>query len=79
MPRPRKHKLDLNVAAMYCGSYECGEVYVGQTGRSTEIKYKEPRCILLNQTEKSSVAEHKLETGHNTDFSSTSILDRAKG
>jgi hypothetical protein len=37
------------------------------------------RYIYLGQTEKSSVAEQKLETGHSIDFSSISILDKVTG
>jgi hypothetical protein len=37
------------------------------------------RCIRLSQAEKSDVVEHKLETGHNVDFNSTSILNKTTG
>jgi len=38
---------------------ECGQVYIGQGGRSIQIRIKEhSRHIRLAQTEKSEVAEH---------------------
>jgi hypothetical protein len=37
------------------------------------------RYIHLGQPEKSTVAEHRFETGCNTDFSSIFILDKATG
>jgi hypothetical protein len=37
------------------------------------------RRTWLGQLEKSVVAEHKFETYHNTEFGSTTILDKAPG
>jgi hypothetical protein len=37
------------------------------------------RHIRLGQPEKSAVAEHKFDTGHNINFSNISILDKATG
>jgi hypothetical protein len=47
---------------------ECGEVCVGQTGRSSATRCKEHR--------KSTLAEHSISTGHCSDFSETSLLHR---
>jgi hypothetical protein len=33
----------------------------------------------LGQPEKSTVAEHRFDTGHNIDFKSISVLDKATG
>jgi hypothetical protein len=35
------------------------------------------RYICLGQPEKTTVVEHRFKTGHNFDFSSISILDKA--
>jgi hypothetical protein len=37
------------------------------------------RHIRLDQPEKSAVAEHSINTGHQIDFSNISVLDRASG
>jgi hypothetical protein len=37
------------------------------------------RHICVGHPQKSVVAEHRFETGHSIDFSSTSILDKAPG
>jgi hypothetical protein len=37
------------------------------------------RYICLGQPGKSTVVEHRFETGHNIDFSSIFILDKATG
>jgi hypothetical protein len=61
-------------------SHEYGEVYAGQTGQTTEIRYKEhTRHIYLGWPEKSAVAEHKFEMGHNIEFGNTTILGKAPG
>lgn len=44
---------------------ECGGVYVGQTGRSFEIRYKEHIAAVRNERpERSHFAKHLLESGH---------------
>jgi hypothetical protein len=80
MLRPVKDDLDLKEPGLYRIPCECGEVYVGQTGRSTETRCKEHvRHIRLEQPEKSAVAEHSINSGHRIAFSSTSVLDKAAG
>jgi hypothetical protein len=37
------------------------------------------RGICLSQSEKSAALEHRDETGHNTEFSSTAMLDKTLG
>jgi hypothetical protein len=78
MLRPVKDDLSLKVPGVYRIPCECGEVYVGQTGRSMEARCKEHH-IRLEQPEKSAVAEHSINTRHHIDFSSTSVLDKAAG
>ena len=46
---------------------ECGTVYIGQSGRSIDLRIKEhERHIRLAQPEKSAVAEHSLDHDHMT-------------
>jgi hypothetical protein len=53
---------------------------MGQTGRSIETRCKEHmRYIRLHQPQKSAVAEHSVNTGHQIDFSNITILDRTLG
>jgi hypothetical protein len=49
-------------------------------GRTIETRCKDHiRHIHLGHQEKSVVAEHRLETGHDVNLSSTSILGKATG
>jgi len=51
---------------------ECGTVYIGQSGRSIDLRIKEhERHIRLAQPEKSAVAEHSLDHDHDTKLLST--------
>jgi hypothetical protein len=78
--RTVKDDLSLKIPGVYCIPCECGKVYIGQTGRSTEARCKEHmRHIWLDQPEKSAVAEHSINTGHQIDFNNISLLDRASG
>jgi hypothetical protein len=80
MLRSVKDDLGLKVPGVYRISCECGKVYVGQTGRSIETRCKEHmKHIRLDQPEKSAVAEHSANTGHQIDFSNITILDRTSG
>jgi hypothetical protein len=57
MLRPVKGDLGLKVPGVYRIPCECGEVYIGQTGRSIEARCKEHlRHIRLEQPEESAVA-----------------------
>jgi hypothetical protein len=54
-----------------------GKIYVGQTGRSIEMRRKEHRRhICLDQPDKSVVVEHSINIGHCIDFSNTIFWDR---
>jgi hypothetical protein len=78
--RPVKDDLGLKVPGVYRIPCECGEVYVGQTGRSMEARCKQHmRHIRLEQPEKSAVAEHSINTSHRIDFSSTPVLEKTAG
>jgi hypothetical protein len=78
--RTAKEDLGLKIPGVYRIPCECGKVYIGQTGRSIEARCKEHmRHIRLDQPEKSAVAEHSINTGHQIDFNSVSVLDTASG
>jgi hypothetical protein len=66
-----KNPLELEVLCMYKILRELGEIYVGQTGRTSETRCKEHRKLAL--------AEHSISTGDYIDFSGTSVLDRSSG
>jgi hypothetical protein len=77
--RTVKDDLDLKIPGVYRIPCECGKVYIGRTGRYIEVRCKEHmRHIRLDQPEKSEVAEHSINTGHQIDFN-ISVLDRASG
>jgi hypothetical protein len=73
--RPVKERLRLRTPSVYRSPCACGRVYLGQTGRSVDIRLKEHhRHILLKHPEKSAAAEHNIEQGHRIQFHSASIL-----
>jgi hypothetical protein len=68
---PVKDALGLRTPGIYRIPRECGRVYIGQSGRSIQIRIKEHnRHIRLAQPDKSAVAEHSINhdhiTGHKT-------------
>ena len=58
----------------------CGDVYIGETSRpmSTRIKEHKAACRLAN-FERSAVAEHAWQDGHNIEWDNVEILDTATG
>jgi hypothetical protein len=73
--RPVKCNLGLRIPGVYRIPCECGRVYIGQTGRSVDIRVKEnQRHIRLEHPDKSAVAEHSIDHGHCNTFHNTSIL-----
>jgi hypothetical protein len=55
----------LKTPGIYSITCECGKVYIGQTGRSIQIRIKEhERHVRLAQTEKSAVAAHSYNHDH---------------
>jgi hypothetical protein len=54
-------------------------VYVGQTGSTIEPCKEHKTHIHLGQPDKSAVAEHSIEAGHNIDFNNITILDKVTG
>jgi hypothetical protein len=60
-----KDAVGLNTPGVYSIPCECGKVYIGQSGRSIELRIKEhDRHIRLAQTDKSAVAEHSFNHDH---------------
>jgi hypothetical protein len=73
--RPGKDDLGLKTPGVYSVSYECGQVYIGQTGRSIETRVKDhQRHIRLQHPEKSTVAEHSINLDHRIQLQNTTIL-----
>jgi hypothetical protein len=73
--RPVKDHLGLRTPGNYRIPSECGRVYIGQTGRSVDIRLKEhQRHIRLEHPGKSAVAEHSIDQGHGIQFHNASIL-----
>jgi hypothetical protein len=62
---PVKDHLGLRTPGVYRIPCECGRVYIGQTGRSVDIRLKEhQRHIRLEHPDKSAIAEHSIDQGH---------------
>jgi hypothetical protein len=73
--RPVKDHLELRTPGVYRIPWECCRVYIGQTGRSVNIRLKEhQRHIRLEHPDKSAVAEHSIDQGHRIQFHHSSIL-----
>jgi hypothetical protein len=57
--------MGLRTPSVYSIRRECGQVYVGKSGRSIKIRIKQhSRHIRLAQTDKSAVAEHSINQDH---------------
>jgi hypothetical protein len=71
----RTDHLGLRTPGVYRIPCDCGRVYIGQTGRSMDIRLKEDqRHIRLENPDKSDVAEHSIDQGHRIQFHNSSIL-----
>ena len=62
---------------VYCiPCQDCDEVYVGETGRTLNIRQKEHKRHLFNgNTEDSAVAAHAHQEVHDIDWENTFVLD----
>jgi predicted GIY-YIG superfamily endonuclease len=78
--RPVKDDLGLMTPGVYSIPCECGQVYIGQTGRSIATRIKEhSRHMRLRHPEKSAVAEHRLNRDHLIRFQDTKIISNKSG
>jgi hypothetical protein len=72
--RPVKDHLGLRTRGVYKIPCECGRVYIGQTGRSVDIRLKEHQRHIRQHLDKSTVAEHSIDQGYRIQFHNASIL-----
>jgi hypothetical protein len=70
--RPVMDDLGLMTPDVYGVPCECGQVCIGQTGRSIETRFKEhQRHISLQHPDKSVVAEHRMNLDHSIQLQDT--------
>jgi hypothetical protein len=78
--RSVKDHLGLKTTGVYSISCEYGQVYIGQTGRSSDTRLKEhQRHVRLEHPDKSAVAEHSINLGHDIHLYDTAILSTKPG
>jgi hypothetical protein len=59
---------------------ECGKVYIGQSGRSVQLRIKEhDRHLRLAQTDKSAIAEHSFNHDRRVKLQDTKLLSIKTG
>ena len=55
----------------------CGDTYIGETGRTLEIRMKEHKSACVKaDLKKSAVAEHAWLSGHYIDWDNVEVLDQ---
>jgi hypothetical protein len=78
--RPVKDDLGLRTPGVYSIPCECGQVYIGQTGRSIDTRITEhSRHIRLGHPEKSAVTEHSFTHDSLIRFQDTQIPSTKSG
>ena len=78
MLRPVKDEQGLKTAGVYEIPCECGQVYIGQTGRTVNERISEhERNLRMQYFDKSAVVEHALENNHHIGFEEARLIDRA--
>ncbi|KAJ4432137.1 hypothetical protein ANN_20753 [Periplaneta americana] len=76
--RQVKDSQGLRTPGIYKIPCECGEVYIGQTGRTIEDRIKEhKRNLRLYYPEKSAVAQHSIEKEHKILFDHTKVINKS--
>jgi hypothetical protein len=72
---PIKDHVGLRTPGIYRIPYKCGRVYIGEKGRSVDIRLKEhQRHIRLEHLDKLAIAKHNIDQGHSIQFHNSSIL-----
>jgi hypothetical protein len=74
-PPSGQNRFGLRTPGVYKILCECGRVYIGQTGRSVDIRLKEhQRQIRLEHPDKSALDEHSIDHGHRIQLHNSFIL-----
>ena len=72
-----KIALERRNGVIYKINCACGDTYIGETGRTLEIRMKEHKHASIKADfEESAVAEHAWLSGHYSDWNNVEVLDQ---